>query len=470
MDSPYELRVPVSPNQGAIASSTRGWRWNRLPVNTQYRLRRYRRFDEYSEYPSLRSVCHHLAMVTGTPPGAASAAFEPTRPRHSPFALRPRSSDAAIAALVFILEVGGILGRTADEAGAFDISMLGDISTVTYLLLAISSIALLWRRDLPLVVLATTLVASLAWDVIGLADGPSLAILISLYGVGRYIEDKRIAALALAAAMGLALADDLIENEDAPVMAVSLALVASAWYVGRLVRRRRAYFALLEERAEYLERARVAEAQRAVEEERTRIARELHDLVAHRVSMITVQAGAAQTVARSDPEKAIQAMKAVEEAGRGALAELRQVLGVLRADSDQEGLVPIHGCAEIPGLVTAMRDAGMNVSLSGDETPSDLPAKLDLASYRIVQEGLTNVLKHAGPHAEAEVHLFIEDRMLIIEVTDRGRSEIAVPGSGHGLIGMRERAVLLGGTFEAGRRSGGGFRIIARLPLDRSAS
>ena len=409
-------------------------------------------------------------MVTGTSSGAAPAAIEAARSRQGPFALRPRSSDAAIAALVFILEVGGILGRTADEAGAFDISMLGDITTATYLLLAASSIALLWRRDLPLVVLATTLIASLVWDVVGLADGPSLAILISLYGVGRYIDSQRIAVLALVAAMGLALVDDAIESEDVGVMAVSLALVASAWFVGRLVRRRRAYFSLLEERTEYLERARVAEAQRAVEEERTRIARELHDLVAHRVSMITVQAGAAQTVARSDPEKAIRAMEAVEDAGREALAELRQVLGVLRADGEQEGLVPIHGCAEIPGLIADMRDAGMDVQLSRNQAPTDLPAKLDLASYRIVQEGLTNVLKYAGPNAHARVDLYIEGHVLVIEVTDRGRGSTTVSGSGHGLIGMRERAALLGGTFEAGPRSGGGFRIVARLPLDRSTS
>ena len=409
-------------------------------------------------------------MVTGTSTGAAPAVIEPTQLRHGPFARWPRSSDAAIAALVFILEVGGILGRTADEAGAFDISMLSDVPTATYLLLAVSSIALLWRRDLPLLVLATTLIASLVWDVVGLADGPSLAILISLYGVGRYIDSQRIAILALVAAMGLALVDDVIEGEDVGVMAVSVALVASAWSVGRLVRRRRAYFALLEERAEYLERARVAEAHRAVEEERTRIARELHDLVAHRVSMITVQAGAAQTVARSDPEKAIRAMEAVEDAGREALAELRQVLGVLRADGEQEGLVPIHGCAEIPGLIADMRDAGMDVQLSRNQAPTDLPAKLDLASYRIVQEGLTNVLKYAGPNAHASVDLYIEGHVLVIEVTDRGRGSTTVSGSGHGLIGMRERAALLGGTFEAGPRSGGGFRIVARLPLDRSTS
>lgn len=409
-------------------------------------------------------------MVTSAASGAASAASGLTRPRHGPFTRWPRSSDAALAVIVFLLEVGGIFARAADDAGAFDRSMLGDVPIATYLLLAASSIALLWRRDRPLVVLAITLVASLVWDVSGLAGGPSLAIFISLYGVGRYVDDQQTNLLAVAAAMGLAVADDLVEGEDVPVMAVSVAVVALAWYVGRRVRARGAYLALLEERAEYLEREQVAEAQRAVDEERTRIARELHDVVAHRVSMITVQAGAAQTVAFTDPERAIRAMQAVEEAGREALDELRQILGVLRAEGGPEELVPTHGFEDIPGLVASMRDAGMDVSLTSNETPRDLPARLDLASYRIVQEALTNVLKHAGPNAEAEVRLSADDGMLIIEVSDRGKGATTLPGSGNGLVGMRERAALLGGTFESGPRRGGGFRISARLPMDRSPS
>jgi signal transduction histidine kinase len=409
-------------------------------------------------------------MVTGTSSGGAVPPLGPTRPRQGPFTRWPRASDALLAVIVFLLEVVGILGRAADEAGTFDLSMLGDVTMVTYLLLAVSSIALLWRRDRPLAVLATTLIASLVWDVSGLAGGASLAIFISLYGVGRYVDDQRTTLVAVAAAMGLALADDIVEGEDVTVMVASVAVVAAAWYVGRRVRGRGAYLALLEERAEYLEREQVAEAQRAVDEERTRIARELHDLVAHRVSMITVQAGAAQTVALSDPERAIRAMEAVEEAGREALDELRQVLGVLRSDDDRKGLAPMHGFAEIPGLVEDMRDAGMDVSLSSTGDPCDLPAKLDLASYRIAQEALTNVLKHAGPDSEAEVRLSTDDGMLTIEVTDRGSGDTTMPGSGNGLIGMRERAALLGGTFEAGPRPGGGFRISARLPIDRSTS
>jgi signal transduction histidine kinase len=410
-------------------------------------------------------------MVTGTSSGPAFPGEGPTRSRVGPFTRWPRSSDTALAVIAFVLEVIGILGREVGESGEFSWSMLGDVPAATYVLLAASSIALLWRRSRPLLVLAATLATSLVWDVIGLADGPSLAIFISLYGVGRFIEDDRTNLLAVAAALIIVVADDLlIEGEPASVVGLSLVLVLLAWYLGRRIEGRREYLALIEERAEYLEREREVEAQRAVDAERTRIARELHDLVAHRVSMITVQAGAAQTVAASDPERAVRAMAAVEEAGREALEELRQILGVLRADSQREAPGPIHGLADIPGLVAEMNGAGMDVVLSGDGLPDALPTRVDLASYRIVQEALTNVLKHAGPDPQAEVRLSSDDQMLSIEVSDRGSGASALPGSGHGLVGMRERATLLGGTFEAGPRPGGGFRIMARLPLERNRS
>lgn len=397
---------------------------------------------------------------------ATPRAGQPTRPNQGPFTRWPYTADTVLAIIVFLLEVIGILIREAASDG-FALSMLGDVPAATYLLLAASSIALLWRQSLPLIALLATLTASIVWDVIGLAGGASLAIFVTLYGVGLYITDNRTSLLAVATAMVLLVADDLIEAEPAPVIGFSLAVVSIGWYVGRGVRSRREYLALIEERAEYLEREQTAEAQRAVNEERTRIARELHDVVAHRVSLITVQAGAAQTVAASDPERAIRAMEAVEEAGREALNELRQVLGVLRSDEQPEDLVPIHGLAEIPSLVAEMRGAGMDVSFSSEKASPVLPARVDLASYRIVQEALTNVLKHAGPAAEAEVRLSTDDRMLTIEVTDQGSGVSTLPGSGQGLVGMRERAALLGGTFEAGPRLDGGFRIMARLPIDQ---
>ncbi|MDH3249392.1 MAG: sensor histidine kinase [Acidimicrobiia bacterium] len=405
-------------------------------------------------------------MVTGDASERADFAGQPARPRQGPFTLWPHTADTSLAVLVFVLEVIGALIRQANESGEFSISMLGDAPPGMYLLLGASSVALLWRRSHPLLVLTATLTASIVWDVMGLAGGPSLAIFVSLYGIGRYITDNRASLIAVAAAMILSVADDLIEGEPISVFGVSLSVVILGWYIGRRVRGRREYLRLLEERAASMERERHAAAQRAVDEERARIARELHDVVAHRVSMITVQAGAAQTVATSDPERAIRAMKDIEEAGREALGELRQVLGVLRSDQQGENLVPVHGLAEISDLVAEMRATGLDVSLSSDGVPDVLPAKVGLASYRIVQEALTNVLKHAGPTPEAEVRLSTRDHMLTIEVTDRGSKASTLPGSGQGLVGMRERAALLGGTFEAGPRVGGGFRIMARLPIE----
>ena len=237
-----------------------------------------------------------------------------------------------------------------------------------------------------------------------------------------------------------------------------------AWYVGRRVQ-------LREQRAAQLQREQGAEARRIVIEERTRIARELHDVVAHRVSLMTVQAGAAKAVAAEDPEGALRAMAAVEEAGRQALDELRHLLGVLRPETGLDGLGPQPGLADLPRLVEQIRGAGLDVSLATDGVPAALPARVDLFAYRIVQEALTNVLKHAGPGAHAEVRLGTEPGGIVIEVLDDGKgleppSAAAGPfrSAGHGIVGMRERALLLGGTLDARPRPGRGFQVVAHLP------
>jgi signal transduction histidine kinase len=222
-------------------------------------------------------------------------------------------------------------------------------------------------------------------------------------------------------------------------------------------------------------------------EERARIARELHDVVAHRVSLMTVQAGAAKAVAAEDPEGALRAMAAVEEAGRQALDELRHLLGVLRPETGLDGLGPQPGLADLPRLVEQTRGAGLDVSLATDGLSGELPARVDLFAYRIVQEALTNVLKHAGPGARTQVRLGSDRKGIVIEVVDDGNGlepPSAAAGSlrpagspvddrqdrrsgrsaGHGIVGMRERARLLGGTLEARPRPDGGFRVVAHLP------
>lgn len=249
-----------------------------------------------------------------------------------------------------------------------------------------------------------------------------------------------------------------------PVLVLAaVVLVVALWYVGRRVRMRGEGLALLRERADHLERQRRAEAERAGAEERAHIARELHEVVAHRVGMMTVQAGAARTVARIDPDGAVEAMAEVEHGGRQALGELRHLLGVLRPGSEGS-LGPRPGAADIAHLVAEHAAAGMDVPLRIDGEPSEQSGPVELYAYRIVQEALANASRHAGRNARTEVRVETEPGMVTIEVTDDGVGGTVGVGSGHGIIGMRERAQLLGGSLEAGPRPDGGFRVVARLP------
>jgi signal transduction histidine kinase len=220
----------------------------------------------------------------------------------------------------------------------------------------------------------------------------------------------------------------------------------------------------LEERAVRLEEEREERERVAVAEERRRIARDLHDVVAHGVGVMTVQAGAARLLLEDDPARAREPLLAVEQAGRQALAELRRLLGILRRDERDSGLRPQPGLADLDELVAQARRAGLPVELVVEGAPVALPAGVDLAAYRIVQEGLTNTHKHAGP-ARAGVAVRYEPDALELEITDDGRAG-ANGGGGHGLVGMRERVALYGGRLEAGPRPKGGFTIHAHLPLD----
>lgn len=263
------------------------------------------------------------------------------------------------------------------------------------------------------------------------------------------------------------MADGLLDSVPWGDIGFGVLVMAGAWYIGRRLR-------LRAERAVQLRYEQAAEARRIVTEERGHIARELHDVVAHRVSMMTVQAGAARMVAAHDPEEAREAMAAVEEAGRQALDELRHLLGVLRPEADRDRLGPQPRLDDLPRLVEQVREAGLDVSVVpvGGGAGAALPARVELSAYRIVQEALTNVLKHSGPRTRAEVRLRRDGGDLTIEVVDDGRGA-AVPSvsagahggvAGHGIVGMRERALLLGGSLDAGPRPGGGFRLTARLP------
>jgi signal transduction histidine kinase len=245
-----------------------------------------------------------------------------------------------------------------------------------------------------------------------------------------------------------------------------LALQAIAWLIGFAFHERNRRAAQLTERAERAERARETEARAAVAEERARIAREMHDVVAHSLSVMVVQAEAAEAMLDDDPERARRPLAAVQQTGRGALGELRRMLGLLRERADEgPSLAPQPGLAGVDELARQMREAGLPVSVRVEGEPRPLPPGVDLSAYRIVQEGLTNALKHAGP-ATAEVLVRYREREIEVEVRDDGRGRgPASNGGGHGLLGMRERVALYGGELSAGPRPEGGFALVARLPL-----
>ncbi|MBW5486358.1 sensor histidine kinase [Streptomyces bambusae] len=251
---------------------------------------------------------------------------------------------------------------------------------------------------------------------------------------------------------------------------------ALAWVLGDSVRTRRAYYAQLVERNQRLEKEREAQAKVAVAAERARIARELHDVVAHNVSVMVVQADGAAYVMDVAPEQAKEALQTISGTGRQALAEMRRLLGVLRTGEPQESedYVPQPDVEQIEVLVEQVRAAGLTVDFEVEGTPRPLPSGVELTAYRIVQEALTNTRKHGGPEAKANVRLVYFDDGLGLLVEDDGRGAAhelyedgGADGAGHGLIGMRERVGMVGGTLEAGPRPGGGFRISALLPLKK---
>ena len=368
---------------------------------------------------------------------------------------RPPVVDALIAAAVF----GASLVNIAVQAEA----PISEIPAAGFLLLAVASIALLWRRSRALAVLGVALAMALAWVALGYKGNPVFHILVSLYAVGRHVPDGRFSVGALAAALGVNLLGQLTDGDPISDVVTGVVVTVLPWYVGRRVRVR---WAAARERAEHLEWKRATDAQRAIDDARAAIARELHDVVAHNVSVMTVQAGLARLVVADDPAKAEEAIGEVEEAGRRALDELRHLLGVLRPETASDELGPQPGLTQVLQLVDRLQQTGMRVSLAMD-APPDLPVRVELFAYRIVQEALTNVLKHGGGDAAAQVRIQTDSDHLDIEVTDTGTGAGTgmLPGSGHGIIGMNERAALLGGTFEAGPQPEGGFRVRARLPM-----
>jgi len=358
---------------------------------------------------------------------------------------------------------------------------------IAWLSLAYLALALR-RRAVPLAVGIMAVQATVPQLVPGLGIGAA-ALLVVTYTVAAH-RSLRYAAVAtltmwlppVAAALsplGQQTAAQLpIEVPTAYLLVWNAMLMLVAFFLGRAVYNRRAYVSALEDRAANAELDRQTIVERAVADERRRIARELHDVVAHHVSVMGVLATGTRRALPRDPRAADEALATIEETGRVALREMRRLLFVLRSDAEPAGeLEPQPGLPGIDGLLEQIRDAGLPVELIVTGDPGRLDPGIALAVYRITQEALTNALKHAGP-ASAEVRLTFTPKELTIEISDTGRGPRpglaageAVPGPlpvslGHGLLGMRERINLYGGTLRAGARSGGGFRVAARIPLE----
>ncbi|MFF7776047.1 sensor histidine kinase [Streptomyces tanashiensis] len=308
------------------------------------------------------------------------------------------------------------------------------------------------------------------------------AMLVIIFTVAAHDGPRWASRLALVGGLAASTLSQLrwpLEETDSGAATVFFTIIMTvpfvlAWVLGDSLRTRRAYFAQLEERASRLEQEREAQAKVAVAAERARIARELHDVVAHNVSVMVVQADGAAYVMDSSPDTAKQALETISTTGRQALAEMRRLLGILRTGEHQEAgeYVPQPDVGQIEDLVEQVRGAGLTVDFAIEGSPRPLPSGVELTAYRIVQEALTNTRKHGGPDVGASVRLVYFDDGLGLLVEDDGRGapqemyeDGGADGRGHGLIGMRERVGMVGGTLDAGPRPGGGFRISALLPL-----
>ena len=340
------------------------------------------------------------------------------------------------------------------------------------------ALPLLWRRSLPLVACCAAMFG-IGLQAVVSGDSPEGLGLILLwvlapFSVGCYASRRRslVGLGVILASYGVYAAEnhDITSGRAGDVWAGAffLILAVGAWLAGTAVRELRERSAL-HARATHVER----EARLAVDEERSRIARELHDIVSHNLSVVVVQAAGARAHAAPGAGDA-STLEKIERSGREALVEMRRLLGVLRRDDDDlaSPLAPSPGIDDLPRLAERVRTAGLDVELELEATAAALPPALDLSAYRIVQEALTNTLKHAGPQARVFVRIGCDPNALTIEVEDDGGQSpgaTADSDAGHGLIGMRERAALFGGDVRAGPRPEGGFAVHARLPLDPTA-
>jgi signal transduction histidine kinase len=327
-------------------------------------------------------------------------------------------------------------------------------------LVAVACLVLAWRRRWPVTVLAVCVAAVTGYTLLGYVNGAVLiAPVVALYAVATQVNARRALACGVVT-LAVLMAATAARNPFGYITGGGFYLIpgmgTAAVLGGIAVASRRAYVASIRDRAEQ-------DARRRLDEERLRIARELHDVVAHTMATINVQAGVAAHVLPTHPEAAADALLAIKAASKDGLRELRAILNVLRQADEADPTQPAPGMTQLDALVAGTCRAGLETRLTVTGEPFPLPAAVDLTAYRIIQESLTNAIRHAGP-ATAEVRLEYRHGELRITVADTGRGPAGASNGGHGLAGMRERAAAVGGAVETGPGPGGGYRVAARLP------
>ncbi len=389
-----------------------------------------------------------------------------TRGRRSPLVL-----DAFFAVVMAVVTVAGSIGESHPNQqvnGATAAATAGHhvprAPAAAYLLVALAALALTWRRRRPVLVLATSLACVVLYTCLGYVDGAALVVpTVALYAVAVAVKTRRavaLSALTMVALMASNAAFDPLGPTGGGFILIP-GEVAAALFLGLWVAGRHAY----------ARRETEEEARRRVDAERLRIARELHDVVAHTMATINVQAGVAAHVIDEQPEQAAEALTAIKAASKEGLRELRSILNVLRQADEADSTAPAPRLEQLDALIQSTTSAGLPTTVTVHGAPQRLSPTVDLAGYRIIQESLTNALRYAGPTI-ATVSLSYQDDELAIEILDAGRGpRNGEPGhgAGHGITGMRERAASAGGTLEAAPRREGGFRVHARLPLGHAS-
>ena len=371
------------------------------------------------------------------------------------------AGDAALAFVLAASSVAFVLGG--------DHTSWGHPLPLAITLALVTSLPVAWRSRQPLLAAALVLAGNGACAYAAAphqaAFQPFVALALVAYSVGSHYEGPLWPPAGLAVAAVPLFVAAVMHGQSAGNAIPNYVWLLAAWGVGRTVRSWRQKSAALELANRELAEQRELQAQAAVTIERGRIARELHDVVAHNVSMMVVQAGAAQRVLEGPQPDVRNALEAIAHTGRQTVDEMRTLLGVLRETNDPTALKPQPGLAELERLVDGIRSAGLPVTLRVEGDPQGLPQALDVSAFRIVQEALTNTLKHAGP-ARADVVVRYEPGAVTLEVRDSGAGKANGHGTGHGLVGMRERVAMFGGELDAAAQHGGGFVVRARLPVD----